>query len=132
MARVPRRRPPDARRARSRAPASVPPPQTAQAPKLSDERLNEAVCEAVFCYQLQQPLADAPHPARCYVARQGRDADDACLGRLRALVSEVQPPSQCRVTAREEVVDRAIGARGAIVQVARLAWGHAAAVDVVG
>jgi hypothetical protein len=31
-----------------------------------------------------------------------------------------------------QVVDRATGARGRIVQVARLAWVHAAAVDVVG
>jgi hypothetical protein len=36
------------------------------------------------------------------------------------------------VTAREGVVDRTTGARGVIVQVARLAWIHAAAVDVVG
>ena len=44
----------------------------------------------------------------------------------------VQPLSQCRVTAREGVVDRVTGARGVILQVARLTWVHAAAVDVVG
>jgi hypothetical protein len=62
---------------------------------------------------------------------RGRDPDDARLGRLRALVSEVEPPSQCRVMAREGVVNRATEARGAIVQVARLSWVHTAAVDVV-
>jgi len=36
------------------------------------------------------------------------------------------------VTAREGVVDRATGARGVIVQVARLTWLHAAAVAVMG
>ena len=97
-----------------------------------DARLAEAVCDAVFRYQLQQPLAEAPHPSRYYVAQQGRDPTDAVLGRLRALGATVQPLSQCRVTAREGVVDRATGARGIIVQVARLTWLHAAAVDVVG
>jgi hypothetical protein len=97
-------------------------------PKLSDERLDEAV----FCYQLQQPLADAPPLPRYHVARQGRDPDAAHLGRLGAPASEVQPLSQCRVTAREGVVDQATGALGSTVQVARLAWVHAAAVDVVG
>ena len=61
----------------------------------SEERPDEAVCNAVFRYQLQQPLADAPQPPRYYVARQGRDPDDALLGRLRALVPAVQPLSQC-------------------------------------
>jgi hypothetical protein len=36
------------------------------------------------------------------------------------------------VTAREGVLERTTGARGVIVQVARLSWVHAAAVDVVG
>jgi hypothetical protein len=36
------------------------------------------------------------------------------------------------VTARDGVLDRATGARGVIVQVARFAWVHAAAVEVVG
>jgi hypothetical protein len=98
----------------------------------SDARLDAAVCDAVFRYQLQQPLAEAPHPPRYYLAWPGHEADDARLGRLRALGSTVQPLSQCRVTAREGVVDRATGARGIIVQVARLTWLHAAAVDVVG
>jgi hypothetical protein len=100
--------------------------------RLPEDRPDEAVCDAVFRHQLQQPLADAPHPPRYYVARYGRDPDDACLDRLRALVPEVQPLSQCRVTAQAGVVDRVTGARGVIVQVARLAWIHAAAVDVVG
>jgi hypothetical protein len=89
-------------------------------------------CDAVFRYQLQQRLTEAPHPPRYYVAQQGRDPTDAVLGRLRALGATVQPLSQCRVTAREGVVDRTTGARGIIVQVARLSWLHAAAVDVVG
>jgi hypothetical protein len=100
-------------------------------PKLSDERLDEAVCEAAICERLQQPLAGAPHRPRYFVARQGRDPGDARLGRLGAPMSEVEPPSQCRVMAREGVVDRATGALGAIVQVARLSWVHTAAVDVV-
>jgi hypothetical protein len=96
------------------------------------ERLEAAVCETVFRHQLQHPLADAPQPRRYYVARQGRDPDAALVRRLQDLTLSVQPLSQCRVTAREGVVDRATGARGVIVQVARLTWGHAAAVDVVG
>ena len=97
-----------------------------------DERLAEAVCDAVFCYQLQRLRAEAPQPPHYYVARQERDPNEAVLGRLRALGCAVQPLSQCRVTAREGVVDRTTGARGVIVQVARLTWLHAAAVDVVG
>ena len=97
-----------------------------------DERLAEAVCAAVFRYQLQQRLTEVPHPPRYYVAQQGRDPTAAVLGRLRALGATVQPLSQCQVTAREGVVDRTTGARGIIVHVARLTWLHAAAVDVVG
>ena len=97
-----------------------------------DERLAEVVCAAVFHYQLQQPLVDHPQIPRYYLALQGRDPDEALLHRLRELTPWVQPLSQCRVTAREGVVDRATGAYGIIVQVARLTWLHAAAVDVVG
>jgi hypothetical protein len=103
-----------------------------KSPKPPDACLEEAVCEAVFRYQLQQPLTDAPRPLCYYVARQGRDLDDAFLCRFRALTPGVQPPSHCRVSAREGVVDRVTGARGVIVQVTRLIWVHAAAVDVVG
>jgi hypothetical protein len=91
-----------------------------------------AVCEAVFGYQLQQPLIDPPQPPRYYVALRGRDPDAALLRRLGAVRPGIQPFSHCRVTARDGVLDRATGARGVIVQVARLAWVHAAAVDVVG
>jgi hypothetical protein len=101
-------------------------------PRGSDARLDEAVCEAVFRYQLQQPFVDQPRLSGYYLALLGHDPDDALLRRLNALVSAVQPLSQCRVTAREGVVDRATGARGIIVQIARLAWVHAAAVDVIG
>src|ERR671919_706735 len=59
------------------------------APTPPDERLEEAVCETVFQYQLQQPLSDAPHPLRYYVARQGRDPSGAMLGRLRRLAPGV-------------------------------------------
>jgi hypothetical protein len=97
-----------------------------------DARLEEAIYEAVFRYQLQQPLTDAPRPLHYYLARQGRDPDDACLGRLRTLGPEVQPLSLCRVSARDGVVDRVTGARGVIMQVTRLTWVHAAAVDVIG
>jgi hypothetical protein len=92
----------------------------------------EEICEAVFRYQLQQPLADRPQPPRYYLALRGRDPREAFLRRLRDLTPWVQPLSQCRVTARDGVIDRATGARGVIVQVTRLAWVHAAAVDVVG
>jgi hypothetical protein len=97
-----------------------------------DARLEEAVCEAIFRYQLRQPLADAPQPLGYYLARQGRDPDDAFLRRLRALAPGVQPLSRCRVSARDGVVDRVTGTRGVIVQVTRLTWVHAAAVDVTG
>ena len=107
--------------------APVPPPLGQM-----DEHLAEAVCAAVFHYQLQQPLVDHPQIPRYYLALQGRDPDEALLHRLRELTPWVQPLSQCRVTARKGVVDRATGAYGIIVQVARLTWLHAAAVDVVG
>ena len=98
----------------------------------SRERLEAAVCETVCRYQLQQPLVDAPQPPRYYVALHGRDPDDALLRRLGVVMPQVQPVSHCRVTARDGVVDRATGARGVIVQVARLTWVHATAVEVVG
>jgi hypothetical protein len=101
-------------------------------PSPPDDCMEEAVCEAVFRYQLRQPLADAPQPSRYYLARQGRDPDAAFLGRLNAVAPGVQPLSRCRVSARDGVVDRVTGARGVIVQVTRLTWVHAAAVDVVG
>jgi hypothetical protein len=101
-------------------------------PTPPDERQDEVVCEAVFQYQLRQPLADAPQPLRYYVARQGRDPSGALLGRLQRLAPGVQPFSQCRVSGRDGVVDRTTGARGVILQVARLARQHATAVDVVG
>jgi hypothetical protein len=96
------------------------------------ERLEAAVCEAVFRYQLQQPLVDQSRVPRYYLALQGRDPDETLLHRLRALTPWVQPLSQCRVTARDGVTDRATGAGGVIVQVARLTWVHGAAADVVG
>jgi hypothetical protein len=97
-----------------------------------DAHLEAAIYEAVFRYQLRQPLADAPRPLGYYLARLGRDPDDACLGRLRSLAPAVQPLSRCRVSVRDGVVDRVTGARGVIMQVTRLTWVHAAAVDVVG
>jgi hypothetical protein len=96
------------------------------------ERLEAAVCEAVFRYQLQPPLVDSPYVPRYYLALQGHDPDEALLRRLRALTPWVQPLSQCRVTARDGVTDRTTGAGGVIVQVARLTWVHGAAADVVG
>ena len=96
------------------------------------EGVEAAVCEAVFRYQLQQPLSDVPQPLRYYLALRGRDPDAALLRRLQDLTPTIQPLSHCRVTAREGVCDRAAGARGVILQVARLAWVHAAAVEVVG
>jgi hypothetical protein len=96
------------------------------------ERLEAVVCEAVFRYQLQQPLVDHPQVPHYYLALQGHDPDEALLRRLRELTPWVQPLSQCRVTARDGVTDRATGAGGVIVQVARLTWVHGAAADVVG
>jgi hypothetical protein len=96
------------------------------------ERLEAAVYEAVFRYQLQQPLVDHPQVPRYYLALQGHDPDAALLHRLRELAPWVQPLSQCRVTARDGVIDRATGAGGVILQVARLAWVRATTVDVVG
>jgi hypothetical protein len=101
-------------------------------PQLSEAGLEAAVSEAVFRYQLRQPLLDPPRPPRYYLALQGGDPGDALLHRLRALAPGIQPLSHCRVTARDGVIDRATGARGVILQVARLAWVHAAAMDVVG
>jgi hypothetical protein len=101
-------------------------------PRGSDARPDEAVCEAVFRYQLQQPFGDQPRPAGYYLALRGRDPEAALLDRLRDLTPAIHPLSHCRVTARDGVLDRATGARGVIVQVARLAWVHPAAVDVVG
>jgi hypothetical protein len=109
-------------------------PQHPGAGPLSPSRadLEAAVCETVFRYQLQQPLVDLPQPLHYYLALQGHDPGEPLLHRLRELTPWVQPLSQCRVTARDGVIDRATGARGVIVQVARLTWVHAAAVDVVG
>jgi hypothetical protein len=92
----------------------------------------EEIGEAVFRYHLQQPLADQPQPPRYYLALRGRDPGETLLCRLRALTPWVQPLSQCRVSARHGVTDRTTEARGVIVQVARLAWVHATAVDAVG
>jgi hypothetical protein len=94
--------------------------------------LEGGVCEAVFRYQLQQPLADTPQPLHYYLARQGRDPEAALLHRLQRFRPQVHPFSHCRVTARDGVVDRVTTVRGVILQVARLVWVHAAAVEVVG
>jgi hypothetical protein len=94
--------------------------------------LQVAVCEAVFRYQLQQPLADTPQPAHYYLALQGQDPEVAVLHRLQRLGPAVHPFSRCRVTARDGVVDRVTGVQGVILQVARLVWVHAAAMDAVG
>jgi hypothetical protein len=91
-----------------------------------------AVCATVFRYQLRQPLIDAPHPPRYYLVLHGRDPEAALLRRLQRFKPQIYLFSHCRVTARDGVLDRATGARGVIVQVARVAWVHAAAVDVVG
>jgi hypothetical protein len=91
-----------------------------------------AVCETVFRYQLQQPLIDAPQPLHYYLALHGRDPEAAVLRRLQRLGPAVHPLSHCRVTARDGVVDRATGTRGAIIQIARLTWVHAVRVQVVG
>jgi hypothetical protein len=93
----------------------------------SREAIEAAVCETVFRYQLQQPVVDHPQVPRYYLALQGHDPDETLLHRLRELTPWVQPLSQCRVTARDGVVDRVTGACGVIVQVARLTWLYGAA-----
>jgi hypothetical protein len=124
-------------------PADVPPPLEARGatpprgrgagPGTSGRaRLEAAICEAVFRYQLQQPLVDHPEVPHYYLALRGQDPAEPLLHRLRALTPWVQPLSQCRVTARDGVRDRVTGAAGVIVQVARLTWGPGAAADVVG
>ncbi len=64
------------------------------------ERHEAAVCEAVFRYQLQQPLVDYPQIPRYYLALHGQDPDERLLHRLGQLTPWVQPLSRCRVTAR--------------------------------
>jgi hypothetical protein len=49
------------------------------------EGLEATGCEAVFRYQLQQPLLDSPQVPRYYLALQGHDPDEAPLRRLHAL-----------------------------------------------
>jgi hypothetical protein len=132
---MPRRRPSDAQAgARAARESRRWPHRSARftAPTPPNEHLAEAVCAAVFAYQLRQPLADAPLPLRYYVARQGRDPSGALLGCLQRLAPGVQPFTQCRVSGRDGVVDRVTGARGVILQVARLTWRHATAAEVVG
>jgi hypothetical protein len=121
----------DARMPQTRDPSA---PQRRSANPLgpSREEIEAAVCETVFRYQLQQPVVDHPQVPRYYLALQGHDPDETLLRRLRELTPWVQPLSQCRVTARDGVMDRVTGACGVIVQVARLTWLYAAAADVVG
>jgi hypothetical protein len=57
------------------------------------EGLEATGCEAVFRYQLQQPLLDSPQVPRYYLALQGHDPDEAPLRRLHALTPWVQPLS---------------------------------------
>jgi hypothetical protein len=124
-------------------PAGVPPPLSAReaaSPRgwgavpgtPGRARLEAVVCEVVFRYQLQQPLVDHPEVPHYYLALRGQDPDEPVLHRLRELTPWVQPLSQCRVTARDGVRDRATGAGGVIVQVARLTWGSGTTADVVG
>ena len=47
------------------------------------------VCEAVFRYQLQQSLADAPQPPHFFLGLQGRDPEAAVLHRLQRLRPKV-------------------------------------------
>jgi hypothetical protein len=105
---------------------------TARPRRLVPTPLEVAVGEAVFRYQLQQPLADAPQPPHYFLALQGRDPEAGVLQRLQRLGSEVHLFSHCRVTARDGVVNRATGTHGVILQMARLVWVHAATVDAVG
>jgi hypothetical protein len=77
------------------------------------------------------PRTHALHPQT-----RGPEAPDA---RLEAAIYEAvfrsqlhQPLSRGRVSARDGVVDRMTGARGVSLQVTRLTWVHASAVDVLG
>ena len=76
------------------------------------ERLEAVVCEAVFRYQLQQPLSGSDLDPALLFALQGHDPDEAFLRRLRELTPWVQPLSQSLVTAQNGVLDRTTGAEG--------------------
>jgi hypothetical protein len=93
---------------------------------------DDAVHETVFRYQLQQHAAAQLLPTRYYLALQGHNPGEDLLCRMRVLVSQVQPLSQCRVSARDGVIDRKTGTRGLIVEVRSLRWLHMAVVEVVG
>jgi hypothetical protein len=90
------------------------------------------IAAAVFGYHLQQPLGDQSPPPRYYLAPCGRDRDEALLRQLRTVAADVEPSSRCRVSARVGVTDRVTVAAGGILEVTRLSWIDAAAVEVVG
>ena len=93
----------------------------------------DAICEAVFRYQLRQHApAQLASPICYYLALRGRDPADDLMCRLWDLAPWVKKRSQCRISARDGVIDRDTGARGLIVEVSSLSWMDAAAVDVVG
>jgi hypothetical protein len=93
---------------------------------------DDTIHEIVFRYQLQQHAAAQLPPMRYYLALRGRDPGEDLLSRVQALVSQVQPVSQCRVSARDGVIDRKTGAHGLIIEVSSLGWLHVTAAEVVG
>jgi hypothetical protein len=93
---------------------------------------DDAIYEAVFRYHLQQHATEQPHPILYYLSLRGRDPGEDLLRRVWTLASQVQPLSQCRVSARDGVTDRKTGARGLIVEVSSLRWLHVTAAEVVG
>ena len=93
---------------------------------------DDAIHESVFRYQLQQHAAAQLLPTRYYLALRGHNPGEDLLCRVRVLVSQVQPLSQCRVSARDGVIDRKTGTRGLIVEVKSLRWLYGTVVEVVG
>jgi hypothetical protein len=94
-------------------------------------RANAAIAAAVCRHLLHQLTADQPPLLRYYLELRGSDPETVVLHRLRALMPGVQPRSQCRVSVRTGVTDRATGAAGALLEVTSVSWRRATAVQVV-
>jgi hypothetical protein len=93
---------------------------------------DDAIHETVLRYQLQQHAVAQLPLTQYYLAVRGRDPSEDLLHRVRGLVSQVQPLSQCRVSVQDRVTDRNTGAQGLIVEVSSLRWLQMTAAEVVG
>ena len=87
---------------------------------------------AVFGYHLQQPSGGPATPAAVlFCAVRGRP-DEALLRQLCTVAAGVEPRSRCQVSAQAGVTDLVAVAARVILEVRRLSWIDAAAVEVVG